>query len=77
VNSAKGFALQSLTQLVLINKSFEMKKRPDYLLAVMPSLYIINLIREWKLLLLDEVGNFGSAKSLAHFTIATFKDQEN
>ena len=49
-----------------------MKKYPEYLLAVMPNEEIILLVKKWKQLLRNEIGDFGSDDSLAHITIMGF-----
>lgn len=53
------------------------KEKPQYLLAVMPSLEISSCVKEWKQLLIKEIGRFGSDKSLAHITVMGFNSDAN
>lgn len=49
-----------------------MNKRAEYLLAIMPSSEISNLVKDWKQLLKKEIGRFGSDNLLAHITVMSF-----
>lgn len=52
-------------------------KKPEYLLAIMPSPEISNLIKEWKQSLKKKIGRFGSDNSLAHITVMGFDTDLN
>lgn len=53
------------------------EEKPQYLLAVMPNPEISSCVKEWKQLLIKEIGRFGSDNSLAHITIMGFNADSN
>lgn len=53
------------------------KKRPAYLLAIMPCPETSDLVFQWKQLLKNEIGGFESDGSLTHFTVMRFDTDIN